>query len=148
MTDQPIELSLFFSAQAKNASKIITELTQGQKKSDWMDFTFPQIAGSVTERASSIYAIQSIQHAHLYMNHSGLANRLRFNAKLILRNPEKDIERLLNPIDTTKLHASMTLFSLISPQDTIFQHILSDFFDSKKNIRTLQILEQQLKNRN
>ena len=41
-----------------------------------------------------------------------------------------------------KLRSSMTLFSVASPEEDVFQRVLDKFFDGKKDTRTLAILRQ------
>lgn len=143
--EQPIDLRRFIEAQAKDAQKIVSELSQGKKMSHWMWYTFPQIRGLGESSQSTYYAIQSIAHAQEYMQHTGLANRLRFHTKLVLRHKDKDIEAIFSNPDHLKLRSCMTLFSLISKQDTIFEQVIAHFFDGEKDPLTLKILNQQLK---
>ena len=44
--------------------------------------------------------------------------------------------------DDLKLRSSMTLFSVASPEEDVFQRVLDKFFDGKKDTRTLAILRQ------
>ena len=44
--------------------------------------------------------------------------------------------------DDLKLRSSMTLFSVASLEEDVFQRVLDKFFDGKKDTRTLAILRQ------
>ena len=49
MTDQ-FDLRRFVDAQATVYTQVMSELRSGRKRSHWMWFVFPQIAGLVTAR--------------------------------------------------------------------------------------------------
>ncbi len=42
--------------------------------------------------------------------------------------------------DDLKLRSSMTLFAELSPPDSIFHQVLSEFFDGQKDDKTLAFL--------
>jgi len=143
---QPIDLRRFVKAQSDAALNVATELSNGKKLTHWIWFVFPQMRGLGISDYSAYFAIQSMQHAQEFMAHTGLANRLRYHTKLILKHRDKDIESILSMPDNIKFQSSMTLFSLASQRDTLFQQALDAFFDGKKDTQTLEILHQQNQN--
>ncbi len=52
------------------------EIKNGRKRSHWMWFIFPQIAGLAFSDTSKFYAIRDLQEAKLYMKHAVLGARL------------------------------------------------------------------------
>ena len=74
------------------------ELSAGRKRSHWMWFIFPQIAGLGFSPTSVFYAISSLEEARAYADHPVLGARLSECAGLMLaarrkpggRDPRRD----------------------------------------------------------
>ena len=65
------ELTRFLSAQESVYSSVLRELRDGRKKSHWMWFVFPQIAGLGSSLTSVRYAIANLDEARAYASHPG-----------------------------------------------------------------------------
>jgi uncharacterized protein (DUF1810 family) len=141
---QPVDLRRFFEAQSQHAKSILSELSEGKKTSHWMWFVFPQIKGLGKSKESTFFAIQSIEHARQFIAHKGLANRLRYHTKLVLQHQDKRIDDIFPFPDSIKFQSSMTLFSLICPDDPLFQRALDTFFEGNKDISTLMVLSEEM----
>ncbi len=76
MTD-PHQLDRFLSAQDGIYEPALAEIRRGAKRSHWMWFIFPQIAGLGSSAMSQRYAINSLDEARAYLDHPVLGRRLR-----------------------------------------------------------------------
>ena len=77
MTDtDPFNLERFVSAQAAVFSTVMEELTAGQKRSHWMWFIFPKIAGLGSSPLARRFAISSLSEAAAFLEHPTLGSRL------------------------------------------------------------------------
>src|SRR5262245_3726380 len=84
MPVDPFELNRFVAAQAPVIDAVRAELGSGRKRSHWMWFVFPQIAGLGFSAMSQRYAIGSIAEARAYLAHAVLGERLRECVELVL----------------------------------------------------------------
>ena len=71
----PHDLTRFISAQAPVFEAALAELRAGRKRSHWMWFIFPQIAGLGSSPTSRRYAIPSADAARAYLAHPVLGPR-------------------------------------------------------------------------
>ncbi|HVI13082.1 MAG TPA: DUF1810 family protein, partial [Pseudolabrys sp.] len=55
----PFDLERFVAAQASVYSQVVRELSEGRKRSHWMWFIFPQIAGLGFSAMAQRFAISS-----------------------------------------------------------------------------------------
>jgi len=92
------------------------ELAEGQKRSHWMWFIFPQIAGLGSSEVAKLYAIASLDEAAAYLAHEILGPRLRTCTGLVLSTKGRSVQRIFGPVDSQKFHSSMTLFAQVSPE--------------------------------
>ncbi|HMA20273.1 MAG TPA: DUF1810 family protein [Gemmatimonadaceae bacterium] len=74
MTD-PFNLNRFVTAQETNYPDALTELRAGRKRSHWMWYVFPQIAGLGHSPMAERYAIHSEDEARAYLAHPILGPR-------------------------------------------------------------------------
>ena len=81
----PFNLQRFVDAQAPVYETVVRELAEGQKRSHWMWFVFPQIAGLGFSPTSVFFAIASLDEAKAYLAHPVLGPRLVECAGLVLR---------------------------------------------------------------
>src|SRR5687768_7890237 len=78
MTTGPVfDLSRFLAAQEPVYADVLAELRAGRKRSHWMWFVFPQVAGLGMSPTSLLYAIGSADEALAYLAHPLLGARLR-----------------------------------------------------------------------
>lgn len=140
MKADAFRLQRFVEAQDPCFATVLAELRQGAKRTHWMWFVFPQIAGLGHNPLARYYAISSIEEARAYLAHELLAQRLRQVCETILALPaDTDPYDVFGRIDTLKLRSSMTLFDLVAPDD-IFARVLSRYYDGRRCGRTLRIL--------
>ena len=142
----PFDLNRFVSAQEPIYDRALAELNNGKKHSHWMWYIFPQLDGLARSTTSKHYAIKSRDEAIAYLDHPLLGSRLRECSNAILALEGKTVTEILGYPDDLKLKSSMTLFSEVAT-DSIFARVLDKYFQSEKDVKTLQLLEQ-LENRN
>jgi uncharacterized protein (DUF1810 family) len=137
MNDQ---LDRFLTAQEAVYARALAELRAGRKRSHWMWFVFPQIAGLGTSAMSQHYAIASLDEARAYLAHPILGARLRECAGVVAESEAPSAELLLGGIDAVKLRSSMTLFHRADPDDPTFSAVLEKYFDGRADPATVQRL--------
>jgi uncharacterized protein (DUF1810 family) len=138
MTDY-FGLQRFVEAQAPVYPRVIDELRAGQKRSHWMWFIFPQLAGLGHSAMAQRFAISSNEEALTYLAHPLLGTRLRECTGLVNAVQGHSILDILGSPDDLKFRSSMTLFDAVG-SDPEFSAALAKFFDGKPDRRTLELL--------
>lgn len=104
-------LERFVAAQEQIYPRALAELRAGEKRSHWMWFVFPQIAGLGHSAMAQRYAIADRSEAEAYLAHPLLGPRLDDCTDALLGwAGQKTAEAILGPVDALKLCSSMTLF--------------------------------------
>ena len=114
-------LERFVAAQDPVWPRVKAELAAGAKRSHWMWFVFPQIAGLGTSAMSVRYALASVAEARGYLAHPVLGARLREATDLMLGHAGRPAETVLGGIDAVKFRSSMTLFEAADPAEPRFR---------------------------
>jgi uncharacterized protein (DUF1810 family) len=133
----PYDLQRFLDAQAPVFEQVLAELRAGQKRSHWMWFIFPQIAGLGHSEMAQRYAISSRAEANAYLDHPVLGVRLRQCTQLVLEMEGRTIGQIFGDPDDLKFHSSVTLFATVSPTESVFEHALKKYFGSEPDLLTL-----------
>ena len=131
------DLERFVSAQDPVYDTVLGELRQGRKRTHWMWFIFPQIAGLGRSEMAQRYAIASDDEAAAYLAHPILGRRLRECAALVAAHDDMQISTIFHAPDDLKFHSSMTLFADVAPDEAVFQTCLDTFFDGVSDPATL-----------
>lgn len=134
------DLARFLAAQEAVYDGVLDELAAGHKRSHWMWFVFPQIAGLGSSAMAQRYAIASADEAAAYLADALLGARLRQCSALVLALRGHDIEDIFGGVDAAKFHSSMTLFAEVAPDEAVFQDCLNEFFDGLTDQATLDRL--------
>jgi uncharacterized protein (DUF1810 family) len=136
------DLDRFVDAQDHDRTyeRALAELNQGSKRTHWMWFVFPQIAGLGQSPTSQRYAISSLEEAQAYLRHRVLGPRLVECAR-IAAGLEGTAGAIFGGIDEQKLRSSMTLFARAAPEEAAFTQVLDHFFDGQPDAATLRILD-------
>jgi uncharacterized protein (DUF1810 family) len=122
-----VNLSRFVEAQGPVIAAARAELGAGEKRSHWMWFLFPQIAGLGRSPMAQHYAIASLAEARAYLDHPVLGARLRELTGLVLAIEDKTAHEIFGSPDDIKFRSSMTLFDKVSPDD-VFTAALGKYF--------------------
>lgn len=140
-----MSLDRFLTAQASTYAgytQALSEMRSGGKKSHWIWYIFPQIAGLGRSSFAQLYAIADLNEAREYLMHPILSLRLREITNVILSFPEDadpDIFMMAH-IDSMKLRSSMTLFDAVSPND-IFRQVIDRFYGGNLDMHTIELLD-------
>jgi len=141
MTD-PFNLQRFVDAQAGVFDRVEAELRAGRKRSHWMWFVFPQLAGLGFSQMAQFYALASLQEARAYLAHPLLGPRLRACTDWVCAAEGRGLREILGPPDDMKFRSSMTLFAQAAPEEAIFSAALAKFCEGLPDPATLELLAQ------
>lgn len=139
MSDQ-FNLARFTEAQATVYDAVVAELRAGRKRTHWMWFIFPQLAGLGRSAMAQRYAIASLDEARAYLAHPVLGPRLRQCAVLVAAVEGSSAHQIFGDPDDMKLHSSLTLFAHAAPGEPVFQQCLDKYFDGAPDSSTLSLL--------
>jgi uncharacterized protein (DUF1810 family) len=128
----PWRLSRFVDAQAGTYAQALAELRAGRKRSHWMWFVFPQLAGLGSSAMSVRYAISGPAEARAYLEHPVLGPRLHECAEALLAlEGERSLTQVLGHPDDLKLRSSATLFAQVSPPGSVFHRLIERYHDGR-----------------
>ena len=138
--DDPYYLLRFVIAQNRDGTydRAVEELRLGDKRTHWMWFVFPQIAGLGHSATSKHFAISSLDEAKAYLQHDVLGPRLIECTNLVATTPSSDAADIFGEIDAQKLRSSMTLFMRAAPDEPLFRRVLDRYFDGLPDAATDQ----------
>lgn len=136
----PFNLQRFVDAQSPVYPQVHAELTAGTKRSHWMWFIFPQIAGLGSSPTARRFAIESMDEATAYLAHPVLGPRLRECTELVLTHPHRSAADIFSFPDDLKFHSSLTLFAVADPDTPLFRSALQTFFSGERDEATLDRL--------
>lgn len=108
--NDPYVLERFVAAQAASYDTALDEIRHGSKRSHWMWYVFPQVAGLGHSGMAQRYAIGSLDEARAYLDHPVLGARLRECVTALDALSGTTAERVFGGIDAVKLRSSLTLF--------------------------------------
>jgi uncharacterized protein (DUF1810 family) len=118
------------------------EIREGEKRSHWIWYVFPQVDGLGLSDMSRAYAIADLDEARAFLAHPVLGRRLREITELANQRAPKSAREIFRG-DDVKFHSCVTLFSLAAPEDPVFRAALDLFFDGVRDERTEAILAAQ-----
>lgn len=126
------DLERFLIAQQTYYRIALQEIKSGRKRSHWMWFIFPQIAGLGYSETARYYAIKDMAEAKAYMEDYTLSSNLIEISQALLDVDSDDATAVMGWPDDLKLKSSMTLFALVKPECEVFQKVLEKFFMGKR----------------
>lgn len=142
MTNMEYNLQRFLTAQDFNYSTALEEIRNGEKRSHWIWFIFPQLAVLGQSGNAKYYGISGLDEAKAYLAHPVLAERLRVITNALLQHKGRDAVDIFGGLDAMKVRSCMTLFDAASPND-IFRKVLDTFYDGIADKLTLQYIQKQ-----
>ncbi len=135
--DDPFHLQRFLDAQADTYIQAHAELAAGQKRSHWMWFIFPQIAGLGSSPTAQRYAIADLPEARAYLQHPVLGPRL-LDCTTLVNGAGKPVSAIFGYPDDLKFHSSITLFAQAAAESpNVFTEALTKHFNSNPDGNTL-----------
>jgi uncharacterized protein (DUF1810 family) len=135
------DLERFVAAQGGVYDAALSEIRRGSKRSHWMWFIFPQIAGLGTSDMARRYAIKSLDEARAYLGHPVLGRRLRECVSALQDLPATTAEEVFGSIDAMKLRSSLTLFNEARPEP-LFRAAIERWFSGVQDEATIEQIER------
>lgn len=135
-------LSRFHEAQSRSYASALEEIRRGRKTSHWMWYVFPQLRGLGRSSTSEFYGIDGMSEAKAYMADPVLRARLLEITGAVLELRGTSAVAVFGRPDDMKLKSCMTLFEAAAPECEVFAQVLDSFFDGRRDMRTLHMLEK------
>ena len=134
------DLARFVHAQEGVYDQALAEIRRGEKRSHWMWFVFPQIAGLGSSPTAQRYAIRSLDEARAYLEHPVLGPRLIECAEAALGVAGRSAAEIFGSPDDLKLRSCATLFASAGAPDSVFDRLLRQYYGSERDPKTLELL--------
>ena len=139
MPSDPYNLDRFVQAQENAYATALMELQNGQKRSHWMWFIFPQIQGLGFSPTAQYYAVKDIEEARAYLAHPLLGPRLTECTSTVNVLEGKSLNEIFGYPDHLKFVSSMTLFDLAAGAESEFSKALDKYCAGERDQATLDI---------
>jgi uncharacterized protein (DUF1810 family) len=136
----PHQLSRFVQAHEHHYRLALNEIRSGRKCSHWMWYIFPQFDGLGFSSTSKYYSIKSRAEAEAYLNHPVLGPRLAECAEAAFNVEGRSALEIFGSPDDMKLKSCATLFACVSPADSVFDRLLTKYFQGERDGKTIQLL--------
>jgi uncharacterized protein (DUF1810 family) len=140
-SDDPHDLQRFVEAQEPVIDEVKGELRSGRKRTHWMWYVFPQMAGLGSSRLSRRYAISSRAEADAYLAHPVLGPRLRECTALVNGVEGCSATEIFGSPDDLKFRSSMTLFDAVADDPAPFETALERYYGGDPDPKTLELLD-------
>lgn len=134
------ELMRFVDAQAPVYDQVLGELNAGKKRSHWIWYIFPQVAGLGFSIMSQRFAIGSKAEAIAYLDHPVLGARLLECTEAMLSHFDRSTLSILGSPDDMKFRSAMTLFDAVSKKGSLFERALVQFYHGERDDKTIALL--------
>ncbi|MES2724182.1 MAG: DUF1810 domain-containing protein [Pseudomonadota bacterium] len=139
--ENPFNLARFVEAQAPVIDTVRAELAAGAKRTHWMWFIFPQLAGLGRSSTAAFFAIQGLEEARAYLAHPVLGPRLLESTALVTAIQGRKAPQIFAAPDDLKFHSSMTLFAQAATDPDPFTAALTKYFAGAPDPATLRLLQ-------
>jgi uncharacterized protein (DUF1810 family) len=136
----PLDLDRFVDAQGDTHEVALAEIRRGAKRTHWMWFIFPQLAGLGHSEMARRFAIASLEEARAYLAHPVLGPRLDACVAALQGLEDTTAERVFGAVDAVKLRSSLTLFCAAGG-GAVFEAAVERWFGGK-DPRTVALLEK------
>lgn len=140
----PFRLERFVRAQEGVIEDAMRELLAGRKRSHWMWFVFPQVAGLGHSATAREYAISGLAEAQAYLAHPLLGPRLRECTRLVNAVQERTLDEIFGYPDDLKFRSSMTLFARAAAENEDFIEALRKYCRGEEDQGTVRLLEHSV----
>ncbi|MFM7667485.1 MAG: DUF1810 domain-containing protein [Bacteroidota bacterium] len=140
-------LQLFLTEQDKDYQTALNEIKFGCKQTHWIWYVFPQLDGLVAKPSDNTkkFSIKNRNEAIAYYKHPILRTRLREITQELLKHKNKNIQQIMDEVDSVKLRSCMTLFDYISSDETsLFREVLDQYFSGQVDQKTIEILKNEI----
>jgi uncharacterized protein (DUF1810 family) len=114
VTAEPIDLGRFLAAHRDDFDRALSEIETGRKRSHWMWYIFPQVAGLGASSMSRRYAIVSLDEARAFLLDPTLGPNYERIVRAVWHQVVElgmTIHSIFGSPDDVKLVSSLTLFA-------------------------------------
>jgi len=132
-------LERFVAAQAQIYSRALAEIRRGAKRSHWMWFIFPQLAGLGRSAMAHRYGIADSAEARAYLAHPLLGARYVECVAALQDLAASDPVQVFGEVDAVKLRSSLTLFEAAGDRP-LFAAALARWCGGNRDERTIERL--------
>ena len=133
----PFDLQRFVDAQAGVHETALAELKAGRKRTHWMWFVFPQVAGLGSSSMAHAYAVSGLEEARAYLAHPILGPRLLACTAAVNAVTGRSAHDIFGSPDDLKFRSSMTLFARAAPDEPAFRKALAKYYGGREDPQTL-----------
>jgi uncharacterized protein (DUF1810 family) len=137
--NDPFDLDRFVRAQVSDYPRALEEIKSGRKRSHWMWYVFPQLAGLGHSPMSEQYAVRSLAEARAYLQHPILGSRLTEICEALLNLKGRSALDVFGSPDDLKLNSSATLFAMVSAEGSVFHRVLDMYFGGSRDEKTSKL---------
>jgi MoxR-like ATPase/uncharacterized protein (DUF1810 family) len=143
----PFDLRRFVDAQDAGGAygQALAELRAGRKRTHWMWFVLPQLAGLGSSPMAQRYAISGIAEARAYLAHSELGPRLSACVAAMNAHEGLSAHAILGSPDDRKFRSCLTLFAAAADDPAPFEAALAKHYGGARDPRTLERIASWLK---
>ena len=138
-----MSLQRFLDAQQDVYPAALAELRAGTKRSHWMWFVFPQLAGLGRSATARHFAIRDLAEARAYLAEPTLRARLVEASRAVGEwAGKRSLEAIFGEVDALKFVSSLTLFEQVaSAADRgVFAGALDGLAAGRRDAGTLGLL--------
>lgn len=135
--DNPHNLQRFIQAQGQVIDTVLAELHAGKKRTHWIWYIFPQLAGLGYSETAKRYGISGLDEARAFMADPILGPRLTACSSILLSLDRGSITDILGAPDDLKFQSCMTLFAAASSLQPVFDQCLQKYFAGEPDRMTL-----------
>ena len=131
----------FIEKQKMYHSIAVKELSQGKKQSHWIWFIFPQLKGLGSSYNANYYGLSDANEAKKYWENDYLRNNYLQLCNILLNLEEVNVSNIFDFPDDLKLKSSLTLFYLVTNNETV-KNTLQRFFGLELDNFTVKALKK------
>ena len=136
------DLERFVTAQGPVFETVLAELRACRKRTHWIWFVFPQLAGLGRSSTARFYGISSIDEARAYLAHNLLGPRLELCTTTVLTSESPSLHAIFGSPDDLKFRSCMTLFSRAADDSgNPFRQALDRWCGGQPDQRTLALID-------
>lgn len=132
-------LERFVAAQEQIYTRALDEIRRGKKRSHWMWFILPQLAGLGRSAMAQRYAIADAVEARAYLAHPLLGQRYIECVSALQDLIGSDAVAVFGDVDAVKLRSSLTLFEMVGA-GALVGAALDRWFGGQRDERTAELL--------
>jgi uncharacterized protein (DUF1810 family) len=134
------DLHRFVRAQEDVYAQALAEIRSGHKRTHWIWYIFPQVAGLGSSPTARRYAISGLEEAEAYLRHPVLGGRLLECMNAVLLVEGLSATQILGSPDDVKLRSCATLFACASEPGSVFERVLEKYYRGAPDPKTLHLL--------